>query len=565
MKNKNGLESTVFNVIKHGAAAIAVAGATYLGAYLAAPNYAYAGEEKSNVAEMNSDKFDLVPKDKKKEYCDVKEQKPEAKKDSPKPKGKKKAPEPKDDCYNLTLKEAGGKELPLENKYGDDGKCSYRSAQIEAGKEYVLSLNDANEFFNDMPVAEPYSNIETARTFYDSNGRARTIAFKTKGDISLTANLTNKNGAIEIDDELELVVKKAEAKKEEPKKEDFTPVPAPKPVEQQPPAPTPVAEEESELDADIAAQVDISYVQNTQDLSGSQIDYSGLRTGLVVAPSLRLSENASLGVYGKYAHTNFPSVEVNGVSSEGSKALEHEFGGGLLLNIKGNKDKTSRAGDLKVVIGGGYLGTIQQMEYMGYSFEQNQNGGDFMVAFNAPRLIYHPDGTDTNEDVNGVGLEGSANGRILRTSQNGPAGSYDRGARFDIKGNLALNATFANKIKAKLGWGGTSMDSLLVDTGRRNGSHLLVGIGSPDGEGFGWAVEGTVPYGVDNDEFGAEACMSYNNMRFCADGRRYSMPTGTGNGDSAGNEAIYTGMKASYSTDFDMALVRGLNRIFGGN
>lgn len=548
-------KKSIKDVLKYGVASLAFVGATYLGANVSAPNQVYAEEpaKQEQTVDMKDGKNCHTV-----EVCEKPKEQP---KPAPKkaPKGPKKAPkkQPKDTpCeYNTTLKTVGakGEEVGLSNIYGPEAACSYRTADINAGQEYILTAS-GNKYFTAMPILDVPENAEVKRAFYNSKGQIQSIVFKAKGNVVLQSIL-NDNDA----EDLELIVKKAEAKVEPPKKEDFTPVPAPKPVEQ--PKPTPVVTEESDVEFDFAVEADMGYIQNTQDLSGSQITSAGFRTGVVVIPSLKLNKNVSLGAYGKFGYINYPSIEINGAATEGNAATEHQFGGGLLLNIKGNKDKASHAGDLKVVFGGGYLGTVQQMNYMGYHFEQNQNGGDFMLAVNAPRLIY------ADKDGTGFGLEGSTNGRILKTNQDGPGGSFDRGSRFDMKGNLAAVYTHANTIRVKAGLGGTSIDSLLVDAGRKNGSHLVLGIGSPDGESLGWEIEGTLPlpYGVDNDEYGAKASLRLGNLQIGAEGKMYTMPTATGNGDTAENQTIYTGAKASYSTDLDMGLMKAVNGLFGGN
>ena len=546
-------KKSILNVLKYGAASLAVAGATYLGAHVLTPNYAHAEEpaRQEQAADMKSGKFDIVEKDKKAEYCNVPPAKPALKID-PKPKGKKKAPEaPETPCtFDTAVRTVGDKPLflPLTSPYGAD--CTLKAAKLNAGEDYVI-VAPAGRYFEKEFGIDNIDGLVLKYTVRDA--KHRIIGFVvTPSQNAMVKNYLDGND----EEDLELKIIKAEAKVETPKKEDFTPVPAPKPVEQ--PKPTAAVVEE-ESDFDFAAEADMGYVQNTQDLSGSQITSSGFRTGVVIAPSFRLSKNVSLGADGKFSYINYPSIEVDGATAAGNAATEHQFGGGLLLNIKGNNDKASPAGDLKVVFGGGYLGTVQQMNYMGYHFEQNQNGGDFFLAVNAPRLIY------ADKDSTGFGLEGSVNGRILKTSQDGPGGSFGRGSRFDMKGNIAAFYTHPNTIRVKAGLGGTSIDSLLVDAGRKNGSHLVLGIGSPDGEAIGWEIEGTLPYGVDNDEYGAEARLSLGNLQLGAEGKMYNMPTGTGNGDTAENQTIYTGLKASYSTDFDMKLVKMLNHIFGGN
>lgn len=570
MKNKNGLKYALRYVTSVTSALIGIGAGVAINAIT--PNYAYAEEpaKQEQTVDMKSVKgkrnCHTIPAQEAREVCENEtpkaqpkaEPKPAPKKEPKKTPKKTPKKEPTDTgkCeYNTVLKTTGAKSeiVPLYNNYGEEAVCTYRAADLNEGQEYMLTAS-GNKYFTKEPIVDNKDNVKFLKMFYDAQNHLKGVVFRANGDFMMQYVFDGNDM-----EDLEGKVKKAEAKKEEPKKEDFTPVPAPK--KEEPKTPVVVKEEKSELleDLDIAAAVDMGYVQNTQDLSGSQITYSGLRAGVIVVPSLKLSEHASLGIYGKYAHTNFPSVDVNGASAEGSHALEHEFGGGLLLNIKGSKDKTSHAGDLNVLFGGGYLGRIQQMDYMGYSFEQNQNGGDFMLAVNAPRLI-------ATDGYNGFGLEGAINGRVLRTSQDGPAGQYDRGTRVDIKGNAALNLTLANAVKLKAGVGGTSMDSLLPGAGRRNGSHLLVGIGSPDGEeGIGWAIEGRFPYGVDNDEWGAEALIRLGRFTLGAEGKMYIMPTATGNGDSAGNQSAFVGITAGYSTDYDMALVRLLNKIFGGN
>lgn len=562
MKNKNGLEYA----LRYAASAIIGIGAgVAIGAIT--PNYAYAEDKPAKQEQSVDMKSDVKGKKcHKVDVCEDEtpnvEPKPAPKKE-PKKKTPKKTPkkEPVDGgkCkYDTVLKTVGAKSevVPLYNNYGEEAVCTYRAADLNESQEYMLTAS-GNRYFTKKPIVDNKDNVKFLKMFYDAQNHLKGVVFRANGDFMLQYVFDGND----VED-LEGKVKKAEAKKEEPKKEDFTPLPTPK--KEEPKKEASVVEEESEEsklaeNLDFAAEATMGFMQNTQDLSGSQVNYSGLRTGVIVVPSLKLSEHASLGVYGKYAHTNFMKVDVNGSSTEGSKAYEHEFGSGLVLNIKGSKDKSSHAGDLNVVFGGGYLGRIQQMDYMGYSFEQNQNGGDFMLAVNAPKLFYA-------DSDNGFGLEGAINGRVLRTKQDGPAGSYDRGTRVDFKGNAALNLTLANAVKLKAGVGGTSMDSLLPDAGRRNGSHLLVGIGSPDGyDGVGWAVEGTFPYGVDNDEWGAEALVKLGRFTLGAEGKMYVMPTATGNGDSAGNQSAFIGVTAGYSTDFDMLLVKGLKKIFGGN
>lgn len=551
----------MLDAVKYGAASLVFAGATYLGAYILTPNYAYAEETKSDVVDMNTDVQGKRCRDVK--VCDEngqpKKEQPKAEpkkqpkkepKKAPK-KAPKKTPVEGGKCeYNTVLKTVGAKSeaVALYNNYGPDAACSYRAADINAEQEYILSAGD--KYFIAMPAAEPEGNIDAKKTFYDASGRIKSIVFTAKGKLTIESKISEND----IED-LELKVKKAEAKKEEPKKEDFVPVPAPK---QEPKEPFKQAQEEPETELseimDFNAAATAGFRQSILDASGSQSVYTGFETGIIVVPSFKLGDGWKLSPFGKYIHTNFPSLMVNGVSSGDSNALEHEFGGGMLLSYKADTDINSHLGDLSFVFGGNYLQKLQEVDYLGYTFEQNQQGGELMLAVDAPGLFYPSDEVS-------VGMEGSVNGQILRASLKYPGGNDDRGTRADVKGYGALNLTHNNWLRFKAGLGGSSIESMLPDAGRLNGSHLVLGVEAVNDGELGWGFESSVPYGPQHDEYGGEAYVRLNGFKVSAEGKLYAKPTSTGNGDSTNDQNIYGGLKAGYSTDFDMMFVKGLDKV----
>jgi hypothetical protein len=423
----------------------------------------------------------------------------------------------KDDCYNLLLGHVDSNDNYFDDNITPtegDTKCSLGTATIDKELRYVLSANNKGEYFKSVTSDAPdaYTLVDEVR---DNNGNLEAVIFKASKPMKLKTNVVNRYGTPETD---ELAIQVLEPKP--------VPISAPqvteKPVVKEDKGKITETIEEITIECtenctngkapetktkksvvEAAGAVHAGYLQNTlkrPDIA-KPVEYGAVNTGAMLGVGFNLSDNVQLMPLGRFSYTKGENVE--GMN----------YSGDLVLRLHADNDQKSNIGNAEMFFGAGYLGERKNVKEGSFNSKQNNQGGEFILHLNAPRLF------SASEDFN-AGLEAGTNVGYLTLNENGKANGSE------IRWNVYAGPNFMfNKDKTKLyllfeGSGNTN-----VENGKYKyfGYHLDLGFEHKLTDKVALGAEGFIPVDMEhNDEYGGRAYVTVRPAEFSVVGKHYN-------------------------------------------